>query len=306
MGEKHNWDRIKKMAGHLLITSLFLLVLLAGCEKNIDFKLNEEPAKLVVEATIENGQPPVVFLSSSLNYFSRINAAILANSFVHGAEVYVSDGRLTQKLKEYSIPVDTTYRIYYYSIDSSNLSTAFLGQLNRSYTLKINTGGQEYTSATTIPNITKKIDSLWSIPATGKDTGKVVVMVRATDPPGFGDYVRYWTKRNREPFLPGRNSVFDDFFIDGTTYQLQIDPGFDRNNPVSDDKRLFNKGDTVVFKLSNIDRTTYDFWRTMEYSYESVGNPFSTPVKVLGNISNGALGYFGGYASQYRTIIIPH
>jgi hypothetical protein len=305
MGEKHNWDRIK-MQGHLLITSLFLLVLLAGCEKNIDFKLNEEPAKLVVEATIENGQPPVVFLSSSLNYFSRINAAILANSFVHGAEVYVSDGRLTQKLKEYSIPVDTTYRIYYYSIDSSNLSTAFLGQLNRSYTLKINTGGQEYTSATTIPNITKKIDSLWSIPATGKDTGKVVVMVRATDPPGFGDYVRYWTKRNREPFLPGRNSVFDDFFIDGTTYQLQIDPGFDRNNPVSDDKRLFNKGDTVVFKLSNIDRTTYDFWRTMEYSYESVGNPFSTPVKVLGNISNGALGYFGGYASQYRTIIIPH
>jgi hypothetical protein len=305
MGEKHNWDRIK-MQGHLLITSLFLLVLLAGCEKNIDFKLNEEPAKLVVEATIENGQPPVVFLSSSLNYFSRINAAILANSFVHGAEVYVSDGRLTQKLKEYSIPVDTTYRIYYYSIDSSNLSTAFLGQLNRSYTLKINTGGQEYTSATTIPNITKKIDSLWSIPATGKDTGKVIVMVRATDPPGFGDYVRYWTKRNREPFLPGRNSVFDDFFIDGTTYQLQIDPGFDRNNPVSDDKRLFNKGDTVVFKLSNIDRTTYDFWRTMEYSYESVGNPFSTPVKVLGNISNGALGYFGGYASQYRTIIIPH
>jgi hypothetical protein len=305
MGERHNWDRIK-MQGHLLITSLFLLVLLAGCEKNIDFKLNEEPAKLVVEATIENGQPPVVFLSSSLNYFSRINAAILANSFVHGAEVYVSDGRLTQKLKEYSIPVDTTYRIYYYSIDSSNLSTAFLGQLNRSYTLKINTGGQEYTSATTIPNITKKIDSLWSIPATGKDTGKVVVMVRATDPPGFGDYVRYWTKRNREPFLPGRNSVFDDFFIDGTTYQLQIDPGFDRNNPVSDDKRLFNKGDTVVFKLSNIDRTTYDFWRTMEYSYESVGNPFSTPVKVLGNISNGALGYFGGYASQYRTIIIPH
>jgi hypothetical protein len=305
MGEKHNWDRIK-MQGHLLITSLFLLVLLAGCEKNIDFKLNEEPAKLVVEATIENGQPPVVFLSSSLNYFSRINAAILANSFVHGAEVYVSDGRLTQKLKEYSIPVDTTYRIYYYSIDSSNLSTAFLGQLNRSYTLKINTGGQEYTSATTIPKITKKIDSLWSIPATGKDTGKVIVMVRATDPPGFGDYVRYWTKRNREPFLPGRNSVFDDFFIDGTTYQLQIDPGFDRNNPVSDDKRLFNKGDTVVFKLSNIDRTTYDFWRTMEYSYESVGNPFSTPVKVLGNISNGALGYFGGYASQYRTIIIPH
>jgi hypothetical protein len=43
----------------------------------------------------------------------------------------------------------------------------------------------------------------------------------------------------------------------------------------------------------------------MEYTYASVGNPFASPVKVLSNISNNALGYFGGYASQYRTIIIP-
>jgi hypothetical protein len=57
--------------------------------------------------------------------------------------------------------------------------------------------------------------------------------------------------------------------------------------------------------LSNIDKATYDFWRTMEYSYYSIGNPFSTTTKVINNISNGALGYFGGYASQYRTIIIP-
>ena len=43
----------------------------------------------------------------------------------------------------------------------------------------------------------------------------------------------------------------------------------------------------------------------MEYSYQSIGNPFSSPTKVLGNISNNALGYFGGYAAQYDTIIIP-
>ncbi len=70
-------------------------------------------------------------------------------------------------------------------------------------------------------------------------------------------------------------------------------------------KELLKKGDTVTLKLSNINKTTYDFWRTMEYTYASVGNPFASPVKVLSNISNNALGYFGGYASQYRTIIIP-
>jgi hypothetical protein len=42
----------------------------------------------------------------------------------------------------------------------------------------------------------------------------------------------------------------------------------------------------------------------MEYNYQSIGNPFSSPTKVLGNISNGALGYFGGYAAQYVYLII--
>ena len=129
-------------------------------------------------------------------------------------------------------------------------------------------------------------------------------MVKATDPPGFGDYIRYYTKINEQPFYNSERSVFDDLFIDGTTYELQVEPGFDRN---ADDpeKQFFNKGDTVIFKLSNIDKTTFDFWRTWEFSIQSIGNPFSTPVKVLGNISNGALGYFGGYASQYHSLIIP-
>jgi len=58
-------------------------------------------------------------------------------------------------------------------------------------------------------------------------------------------------------------------------------------------------------KLCNIDKATYDFWRTFEFNFQSIGNPFSSPIKVLGNISGNALGYFGGYAAQYRTLIIP-
>jgi hypothetical protein len=47
-----------------------------------------------------------------------------------------------------------------------------------------------------------------------------------------------------------------------------------------------------MVKHSNIDKATYDFWRTWEFSYQSVGNPFSTPGIVLGNISNGGAGIF--------------
>jgi hypothetical protein len=287
----------------LVLAGIFLL----GCEKKVDFKLHDQPDKLVVEGIIENDQPPIVILSNSVGYFSMISADILNNSFVHGAEVFVSNGTLTHKLKEYSRSLGNNISLYYYSIDSSNLSTAFIGQLSHQYSVRIVSEGKEYTATTTIPGLTKRIDSVWwKKPAVTSDSTKVIVMVRATDPPGFGDYIRYYTKTNREPFYPPMNSTFDDFFIDGTTYELQVDKGVDRNLNIDFDENFFRRGDTVGLKLSNIDKATYDFWRTMEFSYASVGDPFSSPTKVLSNIKGDALGYFGGYASQYRTIIIPH
>lgn len=285
---------------------VLILIVAISCEKAVDFKLKDNEPKLVVEATIENGHAPLVILSQSLNYFSTIDPKLLASSFVHDADVSVSNGTKTHKLKEYSYNVSPDYKVYYYSIDSSNLSSAFTGELNKQYSLRISYSGKEYTAITTIPNITKRVDSLWWKPApANKDTTKVVAMVRVTDAPGFGDYVRYFTKRNREPFYPPITSAFDDFVIDGTTYELQVDPGVNRNFERKEEEHFFNKGDTVVFKLCNIDKATFDFWRTMEYSYSSIGNPFATPVKVLGNINGGALGYFGGYAAQYHTLVIP-
>jgi hypothetical protein len=294
-----------------MMKKVFLLIVLCtclwSCDKKIDFKLQQSEPKLVVEATIENGTAPVVFLTNSFNYFSTITPDLLAGSFVHGAIIKISNGVKTHVLKEYTVPVVSGYNLYYYSIDSTNLSTAFTGELQTSYSLEIQTGGNRYTATTSIPALNKKIDSIWWKPVAKDTSGKqVLVMIKATDPPGFGDYVRYWTKRNSEPFLPGFNSVYDDFVIDGTTYELAVEPGIDRNSTANGyDERSFKRGDTVTLKLSSIDKATYDFWRTMEYTYASVGNPFSTPVKVINNISNGALGYFGGYASQYHSLIIP-
>lgn len=278
----------------------------SSCEKAVTFNLDEVSPKLVVEATIENGQAPFVILSKSLNYFSEISPLALDTSFVRGADIFISNGVLTHKLKEYSTPLGNGYVFRYYSIDSSNLSTAFAGQLNTQYTLKIVTDGKEYTSTTNIPQITRRVDSLFWKKAPGNaDSNKVVLMVRATDQAGYGDYIRYFTKRNAEPFYPPLNSVYDDQIIDGTTYEVEVERGVNRNEELPDDYTFFDRGDTITMKLCQINKTTFDFWRTMEFSYANIGNPFSSPTKVLGNISNGALGYFGGYAAQFRTIIIP-
>lgn len=283
---------------------LFTIIILSSCEKNIDFNLKNADDVLVVDAQIENGVAPTVVLTKSFDYFSSISLQILAGSFIRNAEVTISNGTLTHKLKEYTIPLGGGYAAYYYSIDSANLATAFVGQFNKEYTLTIKAEGKEYNSKTTIPLLTKFPDSLWFKKAPlNIDTNKRVLMTRATDPPGLGNYIRYFTKKNRDGYLPGDNSVFDDAVIDGTTYEIQVDPGVDRNNRISADSNFFRRGDTVTLKLCNIDKATYTFWNTWEFAQQSIGNPFSQPNKVIGNINNGALGAFCGYAAWYKTII---
>lgn len=288
------------------IVFIFLLFF-SSCEKDINFNLKDADSQMVVEATIENGKAPVVILSSSLDYFSQISPEILTKSFVHNAIIVISDSTQSRQLQEYGYPVSTTGdSLYYYTTDSVG-SHAFLGTFNTSYNLQIQVNNQQYTSQTTIPALAKKIDSLWWKPAPNNpDTAKIVVVARVTDPPGYGNYIRYFTSVNSGPFLPGLNSVYDDQIVDGTTYDVDVDQGVDRNQKIDlNNYAFFYRGDSVVVKFCNIDKATYDFWRTMEYNYQSIGNPFSTPTTVLGNISNNALGYFGGYAAQYVPLIIP-
>lgn len=284
-----------------------LLFFLAGCEKSINIQPGYQKPLLVVDGTIENGQRPLVLLSTSLNYFSKIDPEVLISSIVTDAKVTLSDETKTIELKKYQQLIGGVFNVTYYSSDTTNSSTAMIGEMGKTYKLQIEYNNQQFTSVTTIPPVGKTLDSIWWKPAPhNSDTAKVVLMGKFTDPKGYGNYLRYFTKVNSEPYLPGALSVFDDELTDGTTYDFQIDKGIDRNNrPKQDDYGFFRRGDTVTVKLANIDKATFDFWRTLEFAYQSVGNPFSSPVKVLSNVSNGALGVFCGYGAQYKSIVIP-
>src|SRR5438270_2407350 len=106
-----------------------LLLMLNGCEKKIDLSLKEGPDKLVVDGSIENGQYPLVVLTHSVGYFSNLTPDLLEKTFVHGAQVYVSNGTLVQQLREYSVPVGPQLGVfyYYYTSDPSNPANAFVG-----------------------------------------------------------------------------------------------------------------------------------------------------------------------------------
>ena len=288
---------------------LAMAIFFTSCEKDINLGIHNQEPVLVVDASIENDKPPVVVLSSSLNYFSAISPAQLAASFIHDAVITVSNGTVTVRLKEFSQTDSAGFTLYYYTANEANPDSVLEGELNGEYNLSITTAdGKNYTSSTNIPSIAKTIDSLWWRQAPDNpDTSRCNMFGRFTDPKGLGNYIRYFTRVNSQPFLTAGNSVFDDQFTDGTAYNISFDMGEDRNviDPDRDDRGFAHRGDTITMKFCNIDKATFDFWRTWEFSYQSYNNPFSSPVKVIGNISNGALGAFSGYAAQYKTIIIP-
>ncbi|MEY4703285.1 MAG: hypothetical protein RIR96_1182 [Bacteroidota bacterium] len=288
------------------ICVFFLLIGLLSCEKDIDFALDESAPVLVVNGEIEQGKPPRIVLTKSFGFFSELSADMLLNSFVRNAEVTLNNGTLTHRLKEYQVNLAPGVNFYYYGIDSANLSTAFLGELNRSYFLNIQAEGKTYQSTTSIPDLDWIPDSVFFKPQPlNPDTNARVMFIKATEPAGLGNYLRYFTQLNNQPFYPPFNSVFSDEIIDGTTYTVQADIGFDRNTEFEPGKSLISKGDTLTLKFCNIDRSTYKFWNTWEFASQSLGNPFSQPSKVIGNVSNGALGAFCGYAAWYNTYIIP-
>ncbi len=290
---------MKEKLGWLLVISS-----LAGCEKALNLQLDKQDSKVVVEAQIENGQPPLVTLSHSLDYFNTIDTTILSNSFIHNAVITISEGNNNHVLKEYSQRLATGNSLFFYSNAPGD---NFMGATGTKYNLSVAIGGQTYSASTTIPQLTKKIDSLWWKKAPNNtDSTKVVLVAKITDPPGLGNYIRYFTRVNREGFYPGYNSVFDDQIVDGKSYEVSIDKGVSKNEPVKrEDRGYLNRGDTVVVKFCNIDKASYDFWRTWEFNFQSIGNPFSSPGKVIGNISNGGLGAFYGYAAQYKSLVIP-
>jgi len=289
------------------LVAIILGLIYSSCEKTISFRPNDSEPVVVVEASIENGQAPMVILSQSLNYFSQITPELLASSFIRNADITVSNGTKTLQLKEYRQRIARGYFVYYYTTDSTTLSTAFVGEFGKKYSISIKVNEREYTATTTIPQLAKKIDSIWWLDAPNNpNPDKVIVMGRFVDPPGLGNYTRYYTQVDGWHFFPGFNSVYDDQLTDGTTYNFQIEKGVDRNNSFNlEEYPFFNKGDSIVVKYCNIDKATYDFWRTMEYGYANIGNPFAAPNKVLSNIQGGGLGYFGGYAAQYLSIVIP-
>ena len=105
------------------VTLLLTAMLATACEKEITVDLQSKEDLLVVEGIIEDGRFPMVILSRSLNYFSRITPEQLTASFVHNARITVSNGTSTHQLREYKSDTTAGVILYFYTVDTAQLRT---------------------------------------------------------------------------------------------------------------------------------------------------------------------------------------
>ena len=302
-----------------------MLLMLSACTTDITLDIPAPEPKIVVEGTIEPGLPPIISLTSTIPFYGEVNFNELDNFYVHDAQVTVSDGVNTVELVEYclndlpeellplvaeflGVDLDTTggfaVNICLYTVpDIFTGFPEFVGEAGKTYTLNITYEDQVLTSSTTMFPPVKPDSIYWEPHGNPENDSLERLYIALTEPEPQGNFYRYFTRQNSEPFYSGYSSVFDDNLINGQSFKFTVDRGFNPSEEFNQDTYgYFWKGDTIILKWCSIDFPTYDFWRTLEFDSGTDG-PFASATIAQTNI-NGGLGIWCAYGAAYDTLIV--
>ncbi|MDZ4822877.1 MAG: DUF4249 family protein [Flavobacteriales bacterium] len=326
----------------LVFLAIAICITQLSCEKEITVDLPTAAPKIVVEGSIEQGQPPIIFLSWSQGYFEPTDISSIQDYFIRDAVVKVNDGdeevtlteictselteeqlALISELLGFSPEEMAAYDICAYT------SLTMVGEVGKVYSLTVNYEEHHVSSQTKINNIVQ-FDSLWFEVISADPTDSLgFVFGIITDPDTAGNAYRWFAKRiSHYPewenslageyqqdlagqpedfsYIAPNGSVFDDEFFNGLTFEF----GYYRDAILNSYKRddydiergYFKRGDTIAVRGCVIDKGAFDFLSSFEDQQASQGSPFSIPFNLKTNIVGG-LGGWIGYGAVYDTVI---
>jgi Domain of unknown function (DUF4249) len=299
----------------LLVAAIFLV--LQGCEKDITLELPKPEERLVLEGYIQQDEFPFLVITKNFSFFSGVDFDNLNDLYVKDADVVLTvDGKdyimqnfclstLPQPLKELVLSYLGLNEDDLQGLDiCAYISLDVTGEIGKTYNLKVDYNQHHLKAKTVIPN-PAPIDSIWYTPDNTFPDSLVKLWVKFEEPDTFGNYYRYLTKVNSEPFYAGYfGSVWDDRLTNGQTFNFTLDKGYPRNSEIDfETYGLFRRGDTIILNINMIDYGHYRFWETMEAQMHS-GGPMTSPSIIISNVENG-LGIWGGNGAVYDTLIVP-
>lgn len=300
-----------------IVYCMLLSIVLVSCTKEVQIDLPGYKENLVIDGSIETGQPPIVLLSTTNNIYSPTNLDAYLDGFISGATVIVSDGTISDTLIEictdelpagteeiaaafFGIPVEQLVELHL----CAYISTTIIGEVGKTYSLKVIHDGKVHTSSTAIYP-PKSLDSLfWKPQGSSLEFGFSWAVL--SDNVGSADSYKWETKYVSDlTFNKPFNPFFNDKFFNGLTFEFAYDNPmsyYDQTYP-ENFRGYYRVGDTVVIKFSKIGSKEYNFFEKKYNQIYSAGNPFATPTNIPTNIIGGAFGVWVGYSPVFDTLI---
>ena len=295
----------------------FLIVGLNSCSKEVKIDIPGFDEQIVIDGSIETGTPAIIFLSNSKDIYAPTDINSYLSGFISGATVIVSNGTITDTLTEictdnlpagfesiaaafFGLPIEQLVNLHL----CAYVSTGIVGEVGKTYSLKVLYNNKTYTSSTKIENPTALDNLFWreqaNLPGYGFSWAKI------TDSPIMGDAYRWEVKNLGDLFYSKPFQPFtDDRFYNGKTFEFSVEnPMSFKDQTIENQyKGYYKLGDTIVVKFSKLGKKEYQFFEKKYNQIYSGGNPFATPTNIPTNIEGGALGIWAGFSPWYDTLI---
>ena len=309
-----------------LFIVLFLFLSSTSCRKRKSIAvIPTDVGTLVVDGCIETGLNPIVLLSQSSSIYSPTDLSAFLENYIYSADVKIVNQSDTFNLELKAITnLDTLHQkklaemlglkkhkqvlelpIFIFSTDM------LIGEVNQDYELIVNHNAKSYSGITQISGPTALESLYWDIEPQTIEYGYSWAQLK--DQAGQYDAYKWEVKRlnlknNGKPkddiYMTTRDAYFDDTFFDGLTFDFPYENPMPRRDSthLSEFKRMYRLGDTVVVKFSKLDKATYSFFKSKASQVSNGGNPFATPINIPSNMNEGALGVWAGYSPHYDTL----
>lgn len=276
-----------------LIHILLFIPLLQSCTEVIDFDINEEQERIVIDGLITNEEKQhFVKVTKSTSFYFDEEPPGVSNAVV-SITSEGQDFQLTESPDEPGL----------YLTDST-----VKGEIGKIYTLNVTVDGEVYNAQDTLRAL-DPIDTTFAFPLIDTlftlDTSYFILMF-AQERPGRGDHYLWNFYINDSLWTPSlRDKSFgNDDFIDGS-YPPEGWPVFDG---IPYDK--VNVGDKVTLEMMSVGGDYFDFIFELFLQTDFRGGFFDgPPANIRTNLSNGALGYFRASAvvrnETYALPLIP-
>ncbi len=274
---------------------LFLLVFPAflwSCTEKVTINVGETYVRLVVDGHISTDKMAYdVVLTKSADYFYNAPSPRVVN-----ASVTISDGDSVYLLHE-TLP--GTSGIYRTEPD-------FAGKIGKTYTLQIDLAeainGKTNYSASCMLEPVAHLDSTAAVfqPDIGKK-GFWEIRGYAQEPGNEVNYYMFNLYRNGLLMTDSiqKISSSDDALINGSYFNGSV---FFLNND-NKNEQLFT-GDTITLVMSGITKEYMDFIQQVQQAGFNIPFFSGPPANIVGNISNGGIGFFAAYSNSRVSAIV--